>query len=997
MARRVRKRTIYQKIVIPILGLLLVEALLFPAVFIEGGFLAQFEQNAFDVLAERSANRKTYLETEMLNRWAAISESESNVLQTIDDTLSSLGATYADIGVDPKLNEKIVEATAAELIYMLRKQGVTDAFIILDGPGVSAKEDSRAGLYLRDLDPLTYSVNNADLMLERGMPNLSKQLGIALDSYWSAAFEFDFETEPEQESYFFAPLRAAQSASVAERADSANFGYWGLGITLDPIDGAELLTYSIPLIASDGTVLGVLGVSVSQRYLTSLMQYKELIESGGMYMFGRLSDSGELIPVFVNGPAFKSYFAEGEAIPLAKTAYEGVYEMTGSRDQNSERFYVSVQRFKLYNVNTPFEAERIVLAGAAQSYQLMAFSRQIKQTFTIITIGSLLAGLVAALFVGRIISGPIRKLVTQLKTSDPNGRIYLEKLHIEEIDELTISIENLSEAVAASASKISKIVAMTGVHFGVFEHRAGEARVYCSDGFAEMIGTDWQEPYVSLETFERGMRRFKSRRYADQENIYCLEKKDGLRYIRLAEIVDGNGRLGTVTDVTGEVEEKRKIEYERDFDVLTDLLNRRAFYARVGLLFARPEDLKHACVIMWDLDNLKYINDTYGHEWGDRYIQAFAKCLKSFDAFHGGIVARRSGDEFYTFLSGYDGEQRIREIIREVWGKIAHSSLEMPDGSQIRLRVSAGVAWYPADSLALDELIRFADFAMYASKRNKKGTILNFSRTMYQEDLPVINGPEKLSALIEQRSVGFALQPIVSARDGGIYGYELLMRPKVEGISSPLDVLKIARAHSKLYQIEELSWFEGMRAFAAQCAAGAIPEDARVFVNSIASESLSDADFCRLREMFGDLVARVVMEITEGEPLEPQRNGHKCDIVRRMGGLIALDDYGSGYSSEALLLSVKPQIVKIDIGFIRGIQNDPGKQMIVGNLIRYAHAQGSTVVAEGVETDEELDRVIGLGVDYLQGYRIARPAETAPRVSAEALRAIARANGRKEG
>lgn len=107
---------------------------MFPAVFIEGGFLAQFEQNAFDVLTERSANRKTYLETEMLNRWAAITESENNVLQTIDETLSSLGATYADIGNDPSLNEKIVEATAPELIYMLRKQSVTGSFIILDGP-----------------------------------------------------------------------------------------------------------------------------------------------------------------------------------------------------------------------------------------------------------------------------------------------------------------------------------------------------------------------------------------------------------------------------------------------------------------------------------------------------------------------------------------------------------------------------------------------------------------------------------------------------------------------------------------------------------------------------------------------------------------------------------------------------------------------------------------------------------------------------------------------
>ena len=137
------------------------------------------------------------------------------------------------------------------------------------------------------------------------------------------------------------------------------------------------------------------------------------------------------------------------------------------------------------------------------------------------------------------------------------------------------------------------------------------------------------------------------------------------------------------------------------------------------------------------------------------------------------------------------------------------------------------------------------------------------------------------------------------------------------------------------------------------------------------------------------------MEITEGEPLDPQQNDWKCESVKRMGGIVALDDFGSGYSSEALLLSVQPQIVKIDLLFIRNIHAEPGKRLIVSNLIEYAHAQGSAVVAEGVETDAELRTVIALGVDYLQGYLIARPSLAVRPVDEEVVRAIALANAHK--
>lgn len=185
-------------------------------------------------------------------------------------------------------------------------------------------------------------------------------------------------------------------------------------------------------------------------------------------------------------------------------------------------------------------------------------------------------------------------------------------------------------------------------------------------------------------------------------------------------------------DVTTSTLERLRIERERDYDLLTGLYNRRAFYRFAGRLFDRPDKMKHAAVVMMDLDNLKRTNDTFGHEWGDRYIHEAAVCfLRSIpDA----RFARAYPATNSTFCSaGTTAARRCSAQSTGLFPVLKTAISTWPDGQATRIHVSGGIAWYPEDGTELMELIKCADFAMYQMKRNEKGRFGVFDRKQYNQ------------------------------------------------------------------------------------------------------------------------------------------------------------------------------------------------------------------------------------------------------------------------
>ncbi|MCC0631856.1 EAL domain-containing protein [Clostridioides sp. ZZV15-6388] len=977
-----KNNSIMKKMIFPLIIVMLIQTSLFCATILWGGTIKKLNDNSFDILNERVINRKNYIQNEMLQRWSKTSETELAINSSVKKVLDENNASIKDVGINEEINKEIIKNISKDLIYLLRKNSVTGSFIILNNKDIeddsinSKDEISRTGLYIRDLDPKFNPNDNSDLLIERGSSEIARNFGISMDSYWAPKFFFKSENERKGDNFFYKPFRAAIDNP---NTSSSNLGYWGSQFLLTNA-GDRVITYSVPLIYEDGTVYGVLGIDLGINYLRELLPYGEINENKkGNYILGvDRNDDLAFENVVSNGYTFKEKFWDGLHSNLEqKESYKNVYKVKNEDDGKiKESTYASVQYLDLYNSNTPFENERWALLGIIEEKSLLCFSKRV-ETLVIVSVAvSLVIGLIGIYIASRLFTKPIVLLVNKVRNSNPSKPVNLDKINISEIDELSSAIELLSANVADSSSKLSQIIEMADMPIGAFELYKNGDNVFCTKGFFSIFATEdeFQEyGYISKSKFLKKMKEMDTylQKNYKTENIYIykFESKDKTsKWIRLNLVEDDLKILGVVVDVTKEFIEKMKIEYERDFDILTNLLNRRAFYSQVREKFENKEELKIAAFIMWDLDNLKYINDTYGHDAGDEYIRCAADILKKFISWNG-IVSRLSGDEFYVFIYGYESKDSIRTIINSVKTQMNNTLLKLHDGTEFKIRASAGISWYPSDSTNYDELMKYADFAMYQIKNTIKGEVSEFDINIYNKDSFLLHNREELNKLIDGQLVEYAFQPIVDCK-GEVFAYEALMRPKMETFSSPMDVIRLARSQSKLYQIERITWFKALKSFKRYREKFGV---CKLFLNSIPNNNLSKVDFEEIEDLYGNYLNRVVLEITENDKISEDFIDKKKVYINNWNIEIALDDFGTGYNGDAVLLYIMPNYVKIDMSIVRGIDKDEDRKKILKNLISYSKERNIKVIAEGVETKSEMEALVAIGIDYIQGYYVGKP------------------------
>ncbi len=457
-----------------------------------------------------------------------------------------------------------------------------------------------------------------------------------------------------------------------------------------------------------------------------------------------------------------------------------------------------------------------------------------------------------------------------------------------------------------------------------------------------------------------------------------IQESDPNEVIHLDEtgITEIDSMSEAITELSrGILLDKQILTYERDHDSLTGLYNRGAFHRKIRSLFNEKKDeIKIGVFMMFDLDNLKFINDTYGHEYGDKYISAAAGAMR--EGVSGQrVYARISGDEFNVFLYGNETKQEAEERIERLGNLLGNLTLPLPDGSKQQLHASGGVAWYPFDSEDEDMLAKYADHAMYMIKKSNKGGLGYFDKSQYKSREQQLRYAEALTKLIANEEVYYALQPIVSTHTGEIYAYEALLRPKSEVLTNVGLVLETARQEGKLHQIEELTWKLALKKYDQMICDGKIAKDACIFINSIPNQRLGSELRKHLFKLYGKYGDRIVLELTEDERVDGAIWMDKQESHRRCGGRIALDDYGSGYNGESNLIEIAPEFIKIDISIIKDIHENQDKQDLMEYMVHYAHSRKMLVIAEGVEKKEELKTVIGIGVDLIQGYYLAMPKE----------------------
>lgn len=727
---RFRSQSILVRLLIAFLVVLLLQMAINLLILQRGGVVKKAEENAFSIFGGQTDSRRIYLQNEMVRRWSATGVAEVELYQLIGTQLQSQGIDAKGLLLDREACTQLIEKSAESILMLLRSSGATGAFLMLDSPD---SREQYPGIFIRDFDPANDSSDFGDLLLERGQPAIARAHGVAMNRFWKAQFDFS-DGQEENAQFCFRPLDTAKHAKYSDRK-SEYYQYWSW-LYFSESRVPKSITYSIPLIWEDGTVMGVLGVEVTDKHLASMLKYEELCEGRlGAYFLGVSRDGGQTYEqICASGPDYSDYFAQGESLTLKEGPYPeiAVLELDGMEEHT---IYGAVKPIDLYNTNTPFEGEQWALIGILDDSHLLSFSRNLHGLLIFSVLASLLVGLVMVFFAVKSLTRPISRLGESLRHSDPDRPIRLEPTRITEIDTLTSALEEFSDAAAKSAMRISKIISLAEVPIGVFEHQKKSNRVFCSRKLFQILR--WPEVgegdgYLSYVEFTSRMKPIKSRVYDREAQIYYMEDEKGnpCAWVKISYGQESGGTiLGAVQDVTRDIREKQKIEYERDFDVLTGLFNRRAFDSRLSELFLLPaqEELKTAALLMFDLDNLKYVNDTYGHECGDRYLQSFADNMRYLPAKHC-LAGRRSGDEFNVFLYGYESKEEIQHVVAEFWHRVERVRVTLPDGTQIPMGASGGLAWYPDDATEYKELLRRADTAMYGMKRTTKGGVREFGQ-----------------------------------------------------------------------------------------------------------------------------------------------------------------------------------------------------------------------------------------------------------------------------
>ncbi len=229
---------------------------------------------------------------------------------------------------------------------------------------------------------------------------------------------------------------------------------------------------------------------------------------------------------------------------------------------------------------------------------------------------------------------------------------------------------------------------------------------------------------------------------------------------------------------------------------------------------------------------------------------------------------------------------------------------------------------------------------------------------------------KQFNRLVDENLFQYHFQPIVNAKTGEVFAYEALMRTDETIALTPNEILSIAERENRLYDIEKLTFTNTLRIMGENLNTFGFK---KLFINSISNHLMKDDDFDRLYMEYGPLFDNVVLEITESSFIDDIGVRSIRKRLRNSGCQLALDDYGSGYSNEAILLNTSPNYVKIDQSILRNINDDPKKQHLVSNIISFAAKNHIKTIAEGIETLDEFVYVIRLGVDYIQGYYTGRP------------------------
>ncbi|MBP6596867.1 MAG: EAL domain-containing protein [Arenimonas sp.] len=461
------------------------------------------------------------------------------------------------------------------------------------------------------------------------------------------------------------------------------------------------------------------------------------------------------------------------------------------------------------------------------------------------------------------------------------------------------------------------------------------------------------------------------------------KRKDGeefLGWIEMSEVRDAMGLrshfVAVVNDITDKKRAEQELRYLANYDTLTGLPNRALLSERLGraIVRARRQETRVA-VLFLDLDRFKDINDSLGHAAGDRLLKAAATRLQA-TVGASDTVARLGGDEFTVVLEDVESIPAVERMAREILTAFS-MPLEVDERHDVSITPSLGISLYPDHALVPTDLLKFADTAMYQAKAEGRNTYQIYNETMDAESRRRATVLASLRKAVDRGEFRLVYQPRMALADGRITGVEALLRwhSAELGEISPVVFIPLAEESGLILQIGDWVLSEALQTLKRWRSHGLneISIGVNVSVLQLLRGNLPDT----LRSLIQDLGVpgnRIELEVTESMVMQnAEQTTHVLNELRKLGVSLAIDDFGTGYSSLVYLKRLPIDTLKIDKEFIGDLTRDPDDEAITATVITMGHSLGLNVIAEGVESEQQLIYLREQGCDEIQGYWLSPP------------------------